>query len=312
MINSSYHPVIGKLSAGNILMKTKISTQESIQGTTQGSTQGGCLCGKVRYEVAGPFADADHCHCSMCRRQHGAAFSTYAAFTPGNFEWISGEAYIKTYQTPGGGGWCFCSECGSSLAGTDNGRITSVTLGTVDGDPGIRPQFHIFVGSGAQWHEINDDLPQFEQRPADTSRRSSEWHSPGRAKRAIPKVISINRAMDSLRFVGDRKPTSGEEEMEGAFAELSAYRDGAIFLGHYAGNSAWERHPGGDEIVYVLQGETTLFILDQEGEAPHDLKSGELMIVPQNTWHRFETPQGMKVMTVTPYPEEHSVEPPQA
>ncbi len=130
--------------------------------------KGGCLCGKVRYEVTGPLFDADHCHCSMCRRQHGAAFSTYAEFSPGDFKWISGEDLVKVYETLPGGGWCFCSECGSTLAGTDKGKITTVTLGTVEGDPGIKPESHIFVGSKAQWHDICDDLPQFEERPPDT------------------------------------------------------------------------------------------------------------------------------------------------
>lgn len=136
--------------------------------------EGGCLCGKVRYEVTGPLFNADHCHCSMCRRQHGAAFATYAEFSPGDFKWITGEDLVKKYETKEGGGWCFCSECGSSLAGTENGRITTITLGTVEGDPDIEPALHIFVGSRARWHQITDDLPQFEKRPPDT------WKPPGK------------------------------------------------------------------------------------------------------------------------------------
>ena len=104
----------------------------------------------------------------MCRRQHGAAFATYADFNPGDFKWISGEKLIKIYETQEGAGWCFCSECGSSLAGTEKGEITTVTLGTIEGAPDIKPEAHIFVGSKAQWHEIYDDLPQYEERPPDT------------------------------------------------------------------------------------------------------------------------------------------------
>ncbi|MEM7116665.1 MAG: GFA family protein [Chloroflexota bacterium] len=127
--------------------------------------KGGCLCGQVSYEVSGSLTAADHCHCSMCRRQHGAAFSTYADFTPGDFKWTSGQELVKIYETPSGAGWVFCRECGSTLAASDNGEITSVTLGTVVGDPGIKPKFHIFVGSKAGWHDITDELPQFEERP---------------------------------------------------------------------------------------------------------------------------------------------------
>ena len=131
------------------------------------SIKGGCLCGKVRYEITGRLIRADNCYCSMCRRQHGAAFASYAALNPDDFKWISGKKLVKTYEIAGGDGWCFCTECGSTLAGTRKGKIYTITLGTVEGDPVIRPECHIFVGSKAKWHEINDDLPQFEERPPD-------------------------------------------------------------------------------------------------------------------------------------------------
>ena len=126
---------------------------------------GGCLCGKVRYQVNGPLHDSTHCHCSMCRRQHGAAFGTYADFDPADFSWLAGADLVRIYATPSGEGWCFCSECGSTLAGTDDGVVTSITLGTVEGDPGIKPEAHIFVGSKAEWDKIGDDLPQFDEWP---------------------------------------------------------------------------------------------------------------------------------------------------
>ena len=137
------------------------------------AVKGGCLCGKVRYRIDGPLFGADHCHCSMCRRQHGAAFASYADFDPDRFEWTSGSEFVEIYEAAGGGGWCFCRECGSTLAGTENGRILSITLGTVEGDPGIRPEAHIFVASKAPWHDIHDGLPQFDERlPVD-------WKPPG-------------------------------------------------------------------------------------------------------------------------------------
>ena len=128
--------------------------------------QGGCLCGKVRYEITGPLFNADHCHCSMCRRHHGAAFVTYADFNPDHFQWTVGEALVQIYQVNSGAGWAFCRECGSSLAGTDDGKVSSIALGTVDGDPEITPTAHIFVNSKAEWYEISDTLPQFAERPA--------------------------------------------------------------------------------------------------------------------------------------------------
>lgn len=126
------------------------------------------------------------------------------------------------------------------------------------------------------------------------------------------KVISLANEFDKLEFAGNRTPESTGDQLERAFAELAAYRDGAIFIGHYAGNSEWERHTRGDEIVYVLDGETTLFLLTGKGEVGNVLRAGEFIVVPQNTWHRFETPEGVKIMTATPQPTDHSVSRPDA
>ncbi len=124
--------------------------------------RGGCLCGGVRYEIDGSLGEAGNCHCSMCRREHGAAFSTYADVDPSQFRWDFGEQLVALYESKPGVGWCFCRVCGSTLAASDGGKVTSITLGTVEGDPGVRPQEHIFVGSKAPWYEIVDDLPQFD------------------------------------------------------------------------------------------------------------------------------------------------------
>jgi hypothetical protein len=41
----------------------------------------------------------------------------------------------------------------------------AVPAGALDGDPGIRATYHIFVRSKAPWHEIADDLPQYVEYP---------------------------------------------------------------------------------------------------------------------------------------------------
>lgn len=132
------------------------------------SVSGGCLCGGARYEIRGPLRDVSHCHCSMCRRQHGAAFGTYADCDPDGFRWVSGEDLVSVYKSSPQVGWGFCGTCGSTLTEVRDGKVTSVTLGTVDGDPQIRPASHIFVGSKASWHEITDDLPRFDEWPPDS------------------------------------------------------------------------------------------------------------------------------------------------
>lgn len=123
--------------------------------------------------------------------------------------------------------------------------------------------------------------------------------------------ISLGEEFNKLTFLANRTPGTAPEESNAAFAILSDYRDGGIFIGHYAGNSEWERHAQGDEIVYVLEGETTLFLLVAGKQVPSTLKASQLFVVPRNTWHRFETPKGVKIMTVTPQPTDHRIDLPE-
>ena len=127
---------------------------------------------------------------------------------------------------------------------------------------------------------------------------------------AGPLPISIDDAIEGLMFLANRTPTTTTEQSRNAFRELSIYRDGGIFVGHWAGNSEWERHAVGDEIVMVIEGATTISFLVDGGERLADLGAGDLVVVPQGTWHRFETPEAVKLLSVTPQPTDHSTDAP--
>ena len=125
------------------------------------------------------------------------------------------------------------------------------------------------------------------------------------------RPITISTAFDALTYLPDRTPLTSDEDARDGFASLTDYRDGAIFIAHYAGDSQWERHGNGDEIVMVLEGETSLILLMDGIEQANRLRANEFLVVPQNIWHRFESPLGVKVISVTPQPTDHSVEKPE-
>jgi hypothetical protein len=124
--------------------------------------RGSCLCGSVRYEIRGPLGRATNCYCSMCRKAHGAAFGTYTRVQRSDFRLLSGEDQIGSYASTPGITRTFCKRCGSTLqfVRADRPASFALALGTLDDDPGIRPEQHIFVGSKAPWVEISDQLPQ--------------------------------------------------------------------------------------------------------------------------------------------------------
>ena len=126
-----------------------------------------CLCGDVRFEISGAMSGASHCHCSMCRKAHGAAFGTYAAAKAADFRVVIGSERIVRYRSSNGVIRTFCARCGSTLQWLRESKpdIVDVALGILDDDPGVRPDRHIYVGSKAPWHEITDSLPQHETYP---------------------------------------------------------------------------------------------------------------------------------------------------
>jgi quercetin dioxygenase-like cupin family protein len=128
-------------------------------------------------------------------------------------------------------------------------------------------------------------------------------------------TLDLKAEFAKLTMLKGRTPTSSEAERKGAFARLAPYRDGAIFAAKFAGTSAWERHPQGDEIVQIVDGATTLHLMTAEGRQSLALSAGMVVIVPQDMWHQFEAPDGVCLTTTTPQPTEHlqvDVEDPQS
>lgn len=126
--------------------------------------RGRCLCGDVTWEVDGTPEFMSHCHCSRCRKAHGAPFATYIAVASSGFRLHGGEHVARWESMPG---WfrCFCRRCGSVVPGdAAEGRVF-VPAGNFEDDIGARPLAHIFTGSKAAWYEIPDALPQFVTYP---------------------------------------------------------------------------------------------------------------------------------------------------
>ena len=127
---------------------------------------GGCLCGGVRFAIDKPLVAAGYCHCTRCQRRTGTAAAASAATVPGSVRITQGEELVRTWWPPEGFGKAFCSQCGSALWGVkpDDHTMLGVRLGTFDGDPGVRPQWHAHTATAAVWEPLPDDgLPRYER-----------------------------------------------------------------------------------------------------------------------------------------------------
>lgn len=122
----------------------------------------------------------------------------------------------------------------------------------------------------------------------------------------MPKATPTNllKSFDLLTRLEGRTPNTTDDEAKNSFALLSEFRDGGAFASTFSGNSEWERHSNGDELVFAAEGQTDLILFVDGKERRNTLDEGSLIIVPQNTWHRFET-DGVKILTLTPQPTDH-------
>jgi hypothetical protein len=138
--------------------------------------RGACLCGGITFEITGPLLSPLNCHCSQCRKQHGAAFRSRVRIAASDLRWLQGEHLVKYYESPRGYQRGFCRECGSPVinrAGPNwkppagfpvSAPQYGIALAILDNSP-ARPALHCFVDSKASWFDITDDLPQYSGYP---------------------------------------------------------------------------------------------------------------------------------------------------
>ncbi|MCW8875850.1 MAG: GFA family protein [Kangiellaceae bacterium] len=124
--------------------------------------KGSCLCGGVEFEVSQIEPSIGHCHCGMCRKFHGAAFSTFAEAKPQHFKWLKGESELKTYIAKNNTKRKFCRVCGSSII-FESAKCNNIefALALLDSDFDFNPDAHIYTESAVSWFRINDELPKY-------------------------------------------------------------------------------------------------------------------------------------------------------
>jgi len=126
--------------------------------------QGSCLCGGITYEIRQALREVVNCHCSMCRKAHGAAFRTRATVQVEAFRFTTGEPLLTYYESSPGEHRSFCRVCGSNLITRfdRHPQVYGFALGTLDSDPQVKPVRHVFTRYKAPWHDITDGLPEVE------------------------------------------------------------------------------------------------------------------------------------------------------
>ena len=124
---------------------------------------GSCLCGKVQYEYEGQLGPIAMCHCSQCRRAQGSAYATNSPIQAAQFRFVTGEEFVKEFESKPGKKRAFCRECGSPLYSRLDSKpdVLRLRIGTLTTAIEAKPEYHIYAHSAAEWYEFTDGLPRY-------------------------------------------------------------------------------------------------------------------------------------------------------
>jgi GNAT superfamily N-acetyltransferase len=124
---------------------------------------GGCFCGAIRYQVSGPPAMVAYCHCDDCRKSGGSVVAALAGFRRDGFEIVNGNP--ASFGATPAVKRSFCNTCGSPLfyENQDFPENIYIHIGGFDQAEELPPDRHTWVSHRISWHEIHDNLAQYEK-----------------------------------------------------------------------------------------------------------------------------------------------------
>lgn len=123
-----------------------------------------CFCGDVGLDAELPSQWVAHCHCSMCRRAHGAAFVTWVGMRDDRCRIDDPHVRLRWYASSPGAERGFCSRCGTMLFFRSErwpGELhIALAHFTTPVDRG--PQLHAYWDAHVPWAAVdpNDGLPR--------------------------------------------------------------------------------------------------------------------------------------------------------
>lgn len=127
--------------------------------------RGSCLCGGVRFEVAGPITDLRYCHCTNCKKISGGVGTASGRVRTEHLTVLEGRDLIQTYLPDEGASKSFCGRCGTNLfgGGWPGSELSSIRLSAIDEGLEQGPEAHVYARSLAPWETLPDDgLPRFD------------------------------------------------------------------------------------------------------------------------------------------------------
>lgn len=123
---------------------------------------GSCLCGDVTFSVDGFSQQIANCHCTMCRKFHGAAYGTLVAVS--GLQWNTGSNSLQKFVGENGTIRTFCQKCGSSIGfrvKDAKPEEIELAISLFDQDIPVKVDAQIFLNYKANWCYPDPGIPEF-------------------------------------------------------------------------------------------------------------------------------------------------------
>jgi quercetin dioxygenase-like cupin family protein len=133
----------------------------------------------------------------------------------------------------------------------------------------------------------------------------------------IAQAVDLEREMRSLRDAGGRPVLRGNDAgavlaslPDMSVRLLASMNQCAVGVSRFSSRAhRWERHPDGDELLHVLEGELDVTTLTESGPVRTNVPAGSVFVTPRGLWHWPRPVSPVSLLFVTPWKgSEHSNE----
>lgn len=191
------------------------------------------------------------------------------------------------------------------------GETDIVTL--TDGGP-VESTIHagsLFVCPEGLWHRLTPRpfVSAFYLTPSKTEgsaakdpRPKSERVAKRPMRRTTAAKLQERDLRAALREVPHLNITSDTTGDDANAAVRNVAKIGNLTLGvmSYTGQTPWERHPEGDELLLAIDGEVEVTTLTDDGPVTRKLRAGEAFVCRQGLWHRQFAQKSVSMLYGTP------------
>lgn len=132
--------------------------------------EGGCLCGSVRYRLAGEPLSSIICHCHTCRKASAAPAVGWLTFARTKFVLLSGS--LRSFSSSPGVTRTFCAECGTPLTyrSDENPETIDVTTVSLDDPARFPPTREVWLEYKLRWAAKHAALRHHERGDEDEAK----------------------------------------------------------------------------------------------------------------------------------------------